>query len=143
MHRSPLVTRSTTPHSQLAVAPRPAALRQPVRPGPGIVVEERRPPYRGRHRHQYFQVFGQWVARLGERLSFSGLGRSMDRPNLWSEGNTSLYARADESRKDILVGYRSARATADATIEALDVDSPGVVPWWANLPVTLHRMLVT
>ena len=79
----------------------------------------------------------------GELLYFGQLfGRSMDRPNLWSEGNAHLYARADESRQDIIVGYRRACAAADATIEALDLDSPGVVPWWGNLPVTLHRMLV-
>ena len=33
-------------------------------------------------------------------------------------------------------------AAADATIEALDLDSPGVVPWWGNQPVTLYRVLV-
>src|ERR1022692_4826434 len=40
VHRSPLVTRSTTPHSQIAAAFQPAALRQPVRPGPGVAVEQ-------------------------------------------------------------------------------------------------------
>jgi hypothetical protein len=73
-------------------------------------------------------------------------GRPMDQPNVWfedgAEDNADLFARADESRADIIAGYRRACAAADATIEALDLDSPGAVPWWDNHPVTLHRVLV-
>jgi hypothetical protein len=73
-------------------------------------------------------------------------GRPMGQPNLWfddsAEDNADLFARADESRDDIIAGYRRACATADATIEALDLDSPGVVPWWGNQPVTLHHVLL-
>jgi hypothetical protein len=73
-------------------------------------------------------------------------GRSIAQPNPWFDDsagdNADLFARADESRGDIIASYRRACAAADATIEALDLDSPGVVPWWGNQPVTLYRVLV-
>ena len=82
------------------------------------------------------------------KLGYFGpvFGRPMGQPNLWfddsAEDNADLFARADESRRRIIAGYRRACATADATIEALDLDSPGVVPWWGNQPVTLHHVLL-
>jgi uncharacterized damage-inducible protein DinB len=73
-------------------------------------------------------------------------GRAMAQPNLWFEDgvedNADLFARAEEARADILAGYRQACTAADATIAALDLESPGVVPWWGNHPVTLHHVLV-
>ncbi|MCL2394107.1 MAG: DinB family protein [Acidimicrobiaceae bacterium] len=72
--------------------------------------------------------------------------RSSDQANPWFdenvEGNADMFARADESREDIVAGYRRACSSADETIEALDLDSPGKVPWWGNQPVTLGRILV-
>ena len=57
--------------------------------------------------------------------------------------NGDLYAKADESREDIIEFYHRVQAHADATIEALDLDSPGHVPWWGDDgAVTLHRILV-
>ena len=38
--------------------------------------------------------------------------------------------------------YRRAWTHSDATIEALDLDSPGHVPWWRQPDVTLLRILV-
>ena len=74
------------------------------------------------------------------------LGRPMAQPSLWFDGsaedNTDLFAPAEESREDIVASYRRACAAADATIEPLDLDSPGTVPWWGNHLVTLHRVLV-
>src|SRR5487761_1119428 len=50
-------------------------------------------------------------------------GRPTGQPNLWfadgAEDNADLFARADESRQEIIAGYRRACAVADATIEAL------------------------
>lgn len=73
-------------------------------------------------------------------------GRPMGQANLWfddgAEDNADLFARADESREDIIASYQRACAAADATIEALELDSPGAVPWWGNHPVTLHHVLV-
>jgi uncharacterized damage-inducible protein DinB len=58
--------------------------------------------------------------------------------------NADMWATADESREDIEALYRRAWEHADATIEALDLDSTGAVPWWPEdrRVVTLHQMLV-
>jgi hypothetical protein len=55
-----------------------------------------------------------------------------------------MWATADESREHILGFYRRVREHSDATIEALDLDAPGQVPWWPaeRKDVTLHRILV-
>src|SRR5580704_1508843 len=71
-------------------------------------------------------------------------GRPMGQPNLWfedgAEDNADLFVRADETRDDIIGNYRIACATSDATIEALDLDAPGSVPWWGDHPVTLNHV---
>ena len=61
-----------------------------------------------------------------------------------AEMNADMWATADESRDDIEGLYRRAWERADATIEALDLDSTGAVPWWPEerRVVTLHQMLV-
>lgn len=61
-----------------------------------------------------------------------------------AEENADLWARADESRADVTALWEQAWAHADATIEALDLDAPGRVPWWSadGGAVTLHRILV-
>ena len=73
-------------------------------------------------------------------------GRPMAGPNPWfddgAEDNADLFARADETREDIVAGYRHACTAADETIEALDLDSPGSVPWWSKPDVTLYHVLV-
>ena len=58
--------------------------------------------------------------------------------------NADMWATADESREQIVELFRTAAAHADSTIEALDLDSPGYVPWWRpdDRDVTLHRILV-
>ena len=63
---------------------------------------------------------------------------------MFAELNVELWATADESREYITGWYQRARAHSDATIEALDLDSPGQVPWWraGHNDVTLHRILV-
>jgi len=73
-------------------------------------------------------------------------GRPMGQPNLWfedeTEDNADLYVRADEAREVIIGNYRKACATSNATIETLDLDAAGCVPWWGDQPVTLHQVLV-
>jgi uncharacterized damage-inducible protein DinB len=61
-----------------------------------------------------------------------------------AEMNADMWATAEESREDIEALYRRAWERADATIEALDLDSTGAVPWWPEerRVVTLHQMLV-
>jgi hypothetical protein len=72
--------------------------------------------------------------------------RPMGQPNLWfedgAEDNVDLFVRADQTREDIIGNYRTACETSNATIEALDLDAPGTVPWWGDQPVTLHYVLV-
>ena len=73
-------------------------------------------------------------------------GRPMGQPNRWledgAEGNADLFVRADEAQEDIIGSYRKACETSDATIQALDLDAAGSVPWWGDHPVTLHHVLV-
>jgi hypothetical protein len=57
-----------------------------------------------------------------------------DEPGMW--------AAAGETRADITGWYRRAWAHADATIDALSLDTVGTVPWWGDAEVTLHRMIL-
>jgi predicted enzyme related to lactoylglutathione lyase/uncharacterized damage-inducible protein DinB len=61
-----------------------------------------------------------------------------------AEANADLWATADESREQILDLYHRAWAHCDATIEALDLESTGQVPWWPEdrREVTLQLVLV-
>ena len=61
-----------------------------------------------------------------------------------AEPNADMWATADESRDDIVGLYRRVWAHSDATIDALELDAPGHVPWWPDdrSEVTLHRILV-
>ena len=61
-----------------------------------------------------------------------------------AETNADMWATPEESRQEILDLYQRAAAHSDATIEALDIDSVGSVPWWPPdvREVSLHRILV-
>lgn len=78
----------------------------------------------------------------------SVFGRPGDRPFPGpdtGEGiNADMWARADESREEILELYRYSAQRADETVAALPLDAPGLVPWWSegDRDVTLHRVLV-
>ena len=65
---------------------------------------------------------------------------SFDDPDYTSSDH--LWARADESRSDIIAGYRQACAHADATIGALPIDAPARVPWWPQPDVLLFNVMV-
>lgn len=75
-------------------------------------------------------------------------GRPSDEPVPWlgpdSEINADMWATADQSREWVIGFYRRAWAHADATIEALELDAVGSVPWWPpeRRDVTLHQILV-
>jgi uncharacterized damage-inducible protein DinB len=75
-------------------------------------------------------------------------GRPFGEPMPWYEPDADpqadLWATADESCAQILDLWRKAWAHSDATIEALPLDAPGLVPWWEpdRRDVTLHRILV-
>jgi uncharacterized damage-inducible protein DinB len=76
------------------------------------------------------------------------MGRRFDEPMPWSdedaEPNADMWATADESREDIVGLYRRVWENSDTTIETLDLDTVGVVPWWpeGRNRVTLHRLLI-
>jgi len=55
---------------------------------------------------------------------------------------TDLWATEDESREEIVGFYRLAWEHSDATINALDIDAPGHVPWWPRPNVKLFNILV-
>lgn len=61
-----------------------------------------------------------------------------------AEINADMWATADESREEIVTLYQQAAVHADATIEALSLESPGLVPWWPpeRQHVTLQQIMV-
>jgi len=75
-------------------------------------------------------------------------GRAPDRTWPWlgedADHEADLWAPAEESRAMLLEFVAYSDRHADATIEALDLDAPGVVPWWPEerRAVTLGQVLV-
>jgi len=52
------------------------------------------------------------------------------------------WVTADETRAEIVDRYRRAWAHADATIDALELDTSGYVPWWPRPNVKLFNVIV-
>jgi hypothetical protein len=70
---------------------------------------------------------------------FPGQWRRWDDP----AGHLDLmWVDANESRTDVIERYRHAGKHTDATIAALDIDAPGLVPWWPRPNVKLFNVLV-
>lgn len=75
-------------------------------------------------------------------------GRPFPEPLPWfaedAEPNADLWATAEESREDVLGLYHRVWAHSDATVEVLDLDARGSVPWWPEerREVSLHQILV-
>lgn len=73
-------------------------------------------------------------------VEFGYFGFTFDRPPdvelpWWdddAEPNADMWATPDESREMIEGLYRRAWTHADATIESLDLDDIGTVPWWPS-----------
>jgi hypothetical protein len=61
-----------------------------------------------------------------------------------AEINADMWVTPDESREQIVGLYRRAWACSDATIEALPLDTVGVVAWWPDerKEATLHHIVV-
>ena len=61
-----------------------------------------------------------------------------------AELNADMWATAGESRENIVALYQQATQHADATIAALPLDAPGLVPWWPpeRQQVTLQQIMV-
>lgn len=75
-------------------------------------------------------------------------GRPFPEPLAWmAEGShptDDSWATAQESVEDIVSLYRRVWAHSDATIDSLELDSTGAVPWWPEdrRQVTLQLVLV-
>ncbi|WP_448316842.1 DinB family protein [Streptomyces sp. CO7] len=75
-------------------------------------------------------------------------GRPSDIPLPWvaegAETNADMWATAEESREFVVGLYRRAWAHADATLEALPLETVGTVPWWPaeRGAITLHHAVV-
>ena len=88
------------------------------------------------------------VARVAAGYFGQCFGRPFIDPMLGladdAEVNADMWATAEESREQIVDLYHRAWAHADATIDALPLDTVGVVPWWPSerREPTLHRVLI-
>ncbi|MDX3380669.1 DinB family protein [Streptomyces niveiscabiei] len=70
-------------------------------------------------------------------------GESLPWDEEGAEANADMWARADESREDILGLYHRAWAHTDATVEALPLDAAGHVEWWGDRgEVTLQLIML-
>lgn len=75
-------------------------------------------------------------------------GRPFPEPMPWlgpdAEPNADMWATAEESREQIVGLYRRVWAHDDATLESLELDASGRVPWWPpeRRQVTLHQVAV-
>ncbi|MER5551241.1 DinB family protein [Streptomyces sp. NPDC002793] len=86
----------------------------------------------------------------GVELGYLGdtFGRPSGEPLPWVEEgadpNADMWATADESREQIVGLYHRAWAHADATLDALPLDTVGTVPWWPahRAEVTLNHAVV-
>ncbi|MEU5789628.1 DinB family protein [Micromonospora purpureochromogenes] len=83
-----------------------------------------------------------WEARyFGEVF-----GRPFPEPlGRWDDAQargSDMWATEHETREEIIDRYRRVWEHSDATIIALDIDSPGYVPWWPRPQVTLFAILV-
>ena len=75
-------------------------------------------------------------------------GRPSGIPTPWDGDNddpdADLWVPAGESREQIMDLYRRSAEHADATLNALDLDATGEVPWWPEdrRHPTLHTVMV-
>jgi hypothetical protein len=53
-----------------------------------------------------------------------------------------MWATEHETRGEIVERYQRVAQHSDATIAALDLDAPGLVPWWPRPDVRLFNILV-
>jgi uncharacterized damage-inducible protein DinB len=75
-------------------------------------------------------------------------GRPFGEPLPWladdAEPNADMWATPEESRDDVLGLYDRARASSEATLHGLPLDTVGEIPWWPEdrRRVTLHQIAV-
>jgi hypothetical protein len=59
-----------------------------------------------------------------------------------AEFEADMWVTPDETRAEIVDRYRAVCAHADATIDTLDLDAPGHVPWWPRPNVKLFNVII-
>ncbi|MBX9246549.1 DinB family protein [Actinotalea ferrariae] len=75
-------------------------------------------------------------------------GRPTGRELPWladgAEPDADMWVTPQETRDDVVALHHFSAEHGDATVEALPLDAPGRVPWWAaeRRDVTLHQILV-
>ena len=75
-------------------------------------------------------------------------GRPSDEPLPWfddgAEANADMWATPEQSITWVVDFYHRVWQHSDSTVDALDLDAPGVVPWWPpeRRDVTLQQILV-
>ena len=88
------------------------------------------------------------VASVADGYFGEVFDRPSDEPLPWfdedAEPNADMWATPEESRADILALWARAWDRVDATIQVLDLDAVGHVPWWGDehSHPTLHTILV-
>jgi len=93
---------------------------------------------------------GTNVLGLVKHVAFTQLGyltdvfgRPSGAPGPGAEDD-DMWAQPGESRADVLRLFQHSCERADETVAALDLDAPGIVPWWGpqRRNVTLQLVLV-
>jgi len=84
------------------------------------------------------------IASLGYLSIVFSRDPGMDVVAMWGPDDETLWVKPTESHQGILDLYAHAARVGDETIAALNLESPGVVPWWPQeiRHVTLQRILV-
>jgi hypothetical protein len=59
-----------------------------------------------------------------------------------ADDGADMWATEDETRAEIIERYLRVCRHSDVTIDSLDIDAPGHVPWWPRPDVKLFNVLV-
>ncbi len=59
-----------------------------------------------------------------------------------AQRGADMWVTEGETRAEIVDRYQRVWAHSDATIDALDIDAPGHVPWWPRPDVKLFNIMV-
>jgi hypothetical protein len=85
---------------------------------------------------------GTWEARYFGEVFDRPFPEPLPRWDDAAEYGADLWATEDETREEIIDHYRRVWEHSDETINALDIDAPGHVPWWPRPNVKLFNILV-
>jgi hypothetical protein len=83
-----------------------------------------------------------WAARYFGEVFERPFPEPLPRWDDAAERGADMWATEHETRAEIVDRYRRVWEHSDATINALDIDAPGHVPWWPRPDVKLFNILV-